>query len=81
MRIGTKEFPEMIVIVTGPANTGSRLCAKTIAHVLGVCKYSKWNGMGWSPTKKNNHYKILHRSTPNGEKNILNVKNLIKKYG
>ena len=27
----------MVIVVTGPENSGSKMCARTIAHVLNVC--------------------------------------------
>lgn len=71
----------MIVIVTGPENSGSKLCARTIAHVLKICSFEDWPGYAWAPNKKGNSlHSVLHRSTPYAGSNIINVKELCNKY-
>lgn len=66
-----------MIIVTGPENSGSKLCARIIAHVLGIRDFDKWNGHGLISCGQNS---ILHRSTPYARNNIINVKRILKQH-
>ena len=70
----------MIIVVTGPENSGSKLCARTIAHVLKICKFDEWPGYAWAPQILSKTHSVLHRSTPYAGNNILNVNKLISQY-
>ena len=64
----------MIAVVTGPENSGSRLCARITAQVLQVCNFGfDWPGYGWAPNNISARHKVLHRSTPYGNNEILNI--------
>lgn len=51
------------VVILGPESSGSKLVAKTCAHVLGVHAFGSWNATGWS---SGNGHRIYHRSLPHG---------------
>ena len=70
----------MKILVTGPENSGSKLCARTIAHVLNVCDFEDWAGHYWAPNKISNKHSVLHRSTPYAGNNVVNVNQIIKEY-
>ncbi len=70
-----------VVVVTGLECTGSKLCAKIVAHVLNICEYGTWNGMKWTSS---NNKAVLHRSTPaavnKSKKQMIDPQELIKTY-
>ena len=51
----------MNVLVIGPESTGSKLCARICAELLGIVKASEWNGMDEAINK---NHKVTHRCIP-----------------
>lgn len=49
------------VLVTGPESSGSKLIAKTLAHVMEIKEFGSWNG---TRTVSNTGAKIHHQSLP-----------------
>jgi|TARA_B110000240_G_scaffold196964_1_gene250653 hypothetical protein len=70
----------MVIVVTGPENSGSKMCARTIAHVLNVCDFEDWSGYSWIRNKTSKKHSVLHRSTPYAGNNVINVDEIIKDY-
>lgn len=74
------------IVVTGPEASGSRLCARVIAHVLEVCEFGKWAGFNWAPDCAErpcfvNDYAVLHRSTPYRDGQVLDPEKLADEHG
>lgn len=68
------------VIVLGPEGSGSKLCARIIAHSLGTCDFNEWEGFLWAPNENKTH-NVLHRSIPSGEKcYIIDIDKIIKEH-
>jgi hypothetical protein len=51
------------VFVLGPESSGSKLCARIIAHVLGIAAFDAWDGTAWAVSDQ---HRVLHRSLPYG---------------
>ncbi|HIL98557.1 MAG TPA: hypothetical protein EYG51_22000, partial [Pseudomonadales bacterium] len=68
----------MKVIVTGPEKSGSRLCARVAAHVLGVCRFEDWAGYAYAPNRSNSKHGVLHRSTPYANGEILDIDQIME---
>jgi len=52
------------VMVIGQHSTGSKLIAKTVAHVLGVADYETWNARRWARSQYTKGNNVFHLSIP-----------------
>jgi hypothetical protein len=74
-----------VFVIIGPEGSGSKLCARIIAHSLHIADFYKWEGFLWAPNSTNkpvfvNKIGVLHRSIPSGkEKFVIDISDFFKK--